>query len=55
LIKKFIDAIFSQTYTLLGMFLAWMVFEGSVRTVATYAIGLTIVIDATYNTLKKDE
>jgi uncharacterized protein YqeY len=54
-IKKFIDAIFSQTYTLLGMFLAWMVFEGSVRTVATYAIGLTIVIDVAYNTLKKDE
>jgi hypothetical protein len=55
LIKKFIDALFSQTYTLLGMFLAWMVFEGSVRTVATYAIALTIIIDVTYNTLKKDE
>jgi len=55
LIKKFIDAVFSQTYTLLGMFLAWMVFEGSVRTVATYAIALTIIIDVTYNTLKKDE
>lgn len=37
------------------MFLAWMVFEGSVRTVATYAIGLTFIIDVTYNTLKKDE
>jgi hypothetical protein len=37
------------------MFLAWMVFEGSVRTVATYAIALTIIIDVTYNTLKKDE
>lgn len=55
MIKKFIEAVFSQTYTLLGMFLAWMVFEGSVRTVATYAIALTIIIDVTYNTLKKDE
>lgn len=37
------------------MFLAWMVFEGSVRTVATYAIGLTVLVDVTYQTLKKDE
>lgn len=37
------------------MFLAWMVFEGSIRTVATYAIILTIVTDVIYQTLKKDE
>jgi hypothetical protein len=55
LIKKFVNAILDQTYTLLGMFVAWVVLEGSARTIVTYAIGVAIVIDATRQTLKKDE
>jgi hypothetical protein len=55
MIKKFIGAILDQTYTLLGMFVAWIVLEGSARAVVTPAIGIAIVIDATRNALKKDE
>jgi pyruvate/2-oxoglutarate/acetoin dehydrogenase E1 component len=52
--KKFINAILDQTYTLLGMFVAWVVLEGSARTIVTYAIGVAMVVDATRQTLKKD-
>lgn len=55
MIKKFINAILDQTYTLLGMFVAWVVLEGSARTIVTYAIGIAILIDATRNALKKEE
>lgn len=54
MIKKFFNAILDQTYTLLGMFVAWVVLEGSARTIVTYAIGIAIAIDATRQTLKKD-
>jgi phosphotransferase system glucose/maltose/N-acetylglucosamine-specific IIC component len=55
MIKKFINAILDQTYTLLGMFVAWVVLEGSARTIVTYAIGIAIMIDATRQSFKKDE
>jgi len=55
LIKKFINAILDQTYTLLGMFVAWVVLEGSARIVVTYAIAIAIAIDATRNAIRKDE
>jgi hypothetical protein len=55
MIKKFFNAILDQTYTLLGMFVAWVVLEGSARTIVTYAIAIAIVIDATRNTIKKED
>jgi hypothetical protein len=55
MIKKFIGAILDQTYTLLGMFVAWVVLEGSARTIVTYAIAIAIMIDATRNTIRKED
>lgn len=55
MIRKFINAILDQTYTLLGMFVAWVVLEGSARVIVTYAIAVAIVIDATRQSIKKDE
>lgn len=53
--KKFIGAILDQTYTLLGMFVAWVCLEGSARTTVTFAIFLAMIVDATRQTLKKEE
>lgn len=53
--KKFINAILDQTYTLLGMFVAWVVLEGSARTIVTYAIFVAMIIDATRQTFRKEE
>jgi len=39
LIKDFID----QLWTLLGMFIAWVVLDGSAKTIVGYAIVATIV------------
>lgn len=55
MIKKFFNAILDQTYTLLGMFVAWVVLEGSARTIVTYAIAVAILIDATRNTIRKED
>ncbi len=52
--KKWFSDFFNQLWTLLGMFTAWVVLEGSARTIVTYAIGIAIAIDATRQTLKKD-
>jgi len=54
-LKKFIAAILDQTYTLLGMFVAWVCLTGSARQIVTYAILIAIIIDATRQTLKKEE
>ena len=55
MIKKIINALFNQTYTLLGMFLAWIVFEGSAKAIATYAIAFTIIADVLYQVFKKED
>ena len=39
MIKKIINALLDQIWTLLGMFVAWVVLEGSAKTVVMYAIG----------------
>lgn len=45
-----------QAWTLLGMFVAWLVLEGSAKTVTGYAIILTSFIWAlTYPLRTKDE
>ena len=47
--KKFLNDLLGQAWTLLGMFVAWLVLEGSAKTVVGYAIiGTTIVWMITY-------
>jgi ABC-type uncharacterized transport system fused permease/ATPase subunit len=52
LIKDFID----QLWTLLGMFIAWVVLDGSAKTIVGYAIIATIVAWAiTYPLRNREE
>ena len=37
------------------MFVAWLVLEGSARTIVTYAILIAVIIDATRQTFRKDQ
>jgi hypothetical protein len=56
--KKFISDIANQLWTLLGMFVAWVVLEGSAKTIVGYAIIATLVVwSITLNirNLKDDE
>lgn len=47
--KKFLNDLLGQAWTLLGMFVAWLVLEGSAKTVVGYAIiGTTLVWMITY-------
>lgn len=55
MIKKIINALLNQSYTLLGMFLAWIVFEGSAKMVAGYAIAFTIIADVLYQVFVKED
>jgi hypothetical protein len=42
--KKFLNDLLGQAWTLLGMFVAWLVLEGSAKDVVGYAIfGTTVV------------
>jgi hypothetical protein len=42
--KKFFSDIANQLWTLLGMFIAWVVLEGSAKSVVGYAIGLSLAV-----------
>ena len=42
--KKFLNDILGQAWTLLGMFVAWLVLEGSAKTIVGYAIIGTFVL-----------
>jgi hypothetical protein len=42
--RNFLSDIANQLWTLLGMFIAWVVLEGSAKTVVGYTIILTLVI-----------
>jgi hypothetical protein len=47
--KNFFSDIVNQLWTLLGMFVAWVVLEGSAKTVVGYAIiAATIVWSVTF-------
>lgn len=37
------------------MFIAWVVLEGSARTIVTYAIALTVLIYSAYEAFKKED
>lgn len=56
--KKLLSDIANQLWTLLGMFVAWVVLEGSAKTVVGYAIVICLVVwTVTLNlrNLKDDE
>jgi len=42
--KKFLSDIANQLWTLLGMFVAWVVLEGSAKSIVGYAIGICLII-----------
>jgi hypothetical protein len=42
--KDFLRDLIDQTWTLLGMFIAWLVLEGSARTIVGYAIIWSLVV-----------
>lgn len=42
--RKFFSDIVNQLWTLLGMFVAWVVLEGSAKTVVGFAIFLSLII-----------
>jgi len=47
--KQFLNDILGQLFTLLGMFIAWLVLEGSAKTVVGWAIiASTLVWVASY-------
>jgi hypothetical protein len=53
---KFLKDILGQLWTLLGMFVAWIVLEGSAKTVIGYCILASIVIWAvTFPIRNKDD
>ena len=57
--KKFVNDILGQAWTLLGMFVAWVVLEGSAKTIVGYCILGTLALwTITYpirNTKEGDE
>jgi len=53
---KFISDFANQIWTLLGMFIAWVVMEGSARVVVGYAIVITTILYAiTYKVRNLDD
>jgi hypothetical protein len=57
--KKFLNDMLGQAWTLLGMFVAWLVLEGSAKDVVGWAIvGTTVLWVITYplrNSAEKEE
>ena len=54
--KKFLNDILGQLWTLLGMFVAWIVLEGSAKSVVGWCIiGSIIIWVATFPLRNKDE
>jgi len=42
--RKFLSDIANQLWTLLGMFIAWVVLEGSAKSIVGYCIIFTLVV-----------
>ena len=54
--KKFLNDMLGQLWTLLGMFVAWLVLEGSAKTVVGWAIlGSLVVWIVTFPLRNKDD
>jgi hypothetical protein len=55
-IKKVFQDMIDQLWTLLGMFIAWVVLDGSAKTIVGYAIICTLIAWAvTYPIRNRDE
>ena len=52
--KKFLSDILGQAWTLLGMFVAWVVLEGSAKTIVGYCILGTLGLWTITYPLRKD-
>ena len=52
---KPIRIILAQKWTLLGMYAAWIAFEGSARMAIMYGIGLVMVLDLIDELTKKED
>ena len=53
--KKFLNDIIGQIWTLLGMFVAWVVLEGSAKTVVGWCILASLGIWVLTYPLRKDD
>ena len=53
--KKFLNDILGQAWTLLGMFVAWVVLEGSAKTIVGYCILGTLGLWAVTYPLRKND
>lgn len=53
--KKFLNDMIGQLWTLLGMFVAWVVLEGSAKTIVGYCILATIVVWGATYPLRKEK
>jgi hypothetical protein len=42
--KRWLSDLLNQVWTLLGMFIAWVVLEGSAKTVVGYAIIICLIV-----------
>jgi hypothetical protein len=52
---KFLNDLLGQLWTLLGMFVAWIVLEGSAKTVVGWCIIVSLVIWMATFPLRKDD
>lgn len=53
--KSFFSDIANQLWTLLGMFIAWVVLEGSAKTVVGYAIIFSLIVWTITFNLRQDK
>ena len=53
--KKFLNDILGQAWTLLGMFVAWVVLEGSAKTIVGYCILGTLALWALTYPLRNND
>jgi hypothetical protein len=52
---KVISDILNQAWTLLGMFIAWVVLDGSAKTIVGYSIVLTLILWAVTFSIRNRE
>lgn len=53
--KKFLQNLFEDRWTLIGMFVAWVVLEGLARDIVGWMILATIVFQLVVNLIQKDD
>jgi ascorbate-specific PTS system EIIC-type component UlaA len=53
--KKFLKNLIEDRWTLAGMFIAWAVLEGQLKTIVGYLLLGSLIVGAIYLVTKKDE